>query len=128
MSETQAETVTLVVRHQVRPSHVPHYEVWLRRIIATASQCPGHLGVDVVRSRQPGVAPVHQHGGFAVQGVHIRLPLALPQRVEDETVHLVAGQRVDGRELVGRGLGLQGFFQAFPGVHHRRQQVAEGGQ
>ncbi|UZT80471.1 antibiotic biosynthesis monooxygenase [Ectopseudomonas chengduensis] len=56
MSETQAETVTLVVRHQVRPSHVPPYEAWLRRIIATASQCSGHLGVDVVRSRQPGVA------------------------------------------------------------------------
>lgn len=56
MSETQAETVTLVVRHQVRSNHVPRYEAWLRRIIATASQCPGHLGVDVVRSRQPGVA------------------------------------------------------------------------
>lgn len=52
MSETQSETVTLVVRHQVRPNHVPRYESWLRRIIATASQCPGHLGVDVVRSHQ----------------------------------------------------------------------------
>lgn len=52
MNETQSETVTLVVRHQVRPDHVPHYEAWLRRIIDTASQCPGHLGVDVVRSRQ----------------------------------------------------------------------------
>ncbi|WP_212631090.1 antibiotic biosynthesis monooxygenase [Pseudomonas sp. KB-10] len=56
MNQTQAETVTLVVRHQVRPSHVQLYEAWLRRIIATASQCPGHLGVDVVRSRQPCVA------------------------------------------------------------------------
>ncbi len=56
MSETQSETVTLVVRHQVRPSHVSRYEAWLRRIIATASQCPGHLGVDVVRSRQASVA------------------------------------------------------------------------
>jgi antibiotic biosynthesis monooxygenase (ABM) superfamily enzyme len=56
MSETQAETVTLVVRHQVRPSHVPHYEAWLRRIIATASQCAGHLGVDVVRSQQACLA------------------------------------------------------------------------
>lgn len=56
MSETQSETITLVVRHQVRPTHVPRYEAWLRRIIATASQCPGHLGVDVVRSRQACVA------------------------------------------------------------------------
>jgi antibiotic biosynthesis monooxygenase (ABM) superfamily enzyme len=56
MSETQQETVTLVVRHQVRPNHVPRYEAWLRRIIATASQCPGHLGVDVVRSRQASLA------------------------------------------------------------------------
>lgn len=56
MSETQSETVTLVVRHQVRANHVPRYESWLRRIIATASQCPGHLGVDVVRSHQARVA------------------------------------------------------------------------
>ncbi|WP_275547885.1 antibiotic biosynthesis monooxygenase [Pseudomonas sp. Marseille-Q0931] len=56
MREMQADTVTLVVRHQVRPNHVPHYEAWLRRVIAAASQCPGHLGVDVVRSRQPCVA------------------------------------------------------------------------
>jgi antibiotic biosynthesis monooxygenase (ABM) superfamily enzyme len=56
MSETQSETITLVVRHQVHPDHVPQYEAWLRRIIATASQCPGHLGVDVVRSRQASMA------------------------------------------------------------------------
>ncbi|MBL0950140.1 MAG: antibiotic biosynthesis monooxygenase [Pseudomonas sp.] len=56
MSEMQSETVTLVVRHQVRPSHVPPYEAWLRRIISVASECPGHLGVDVVRSSQPSVA------------------------------------------------------------------------
>jgi len=52
MSKAQLETVTLVVRHQVRTCRVPRYEAWLRRIIATASQCPGHLGVDVVRSHQ----------------------------------------------------------------------------
>lgn len=56
MSETQPEAVTLVVRHQVRPNHVPGYETWLRRIIATANQCPGHLGVDVIRSWRPDVA------------------------------------------------------------------------
>jgi antibiotic biosynthesis monooxygenase (ABM) superfamily enzyme len=52
MSEMQSETVTLVVRHQVRPNHVTRYEAWLRRIVSTAGQRPGHLGVDVVRSRQ----------------------------------------------------------------------------
>lgn len=56
MSETQSGTVTLVVRHQVRPGHVPAYEAWLRRIVDTASQCPGHLGVDVVRTSMAGVA------------------------------------------------------------------------
>jgi len=56
MSEMQPETVTLVVRHQVRRNHAPRYETWLRRIIATANQCPGHLGVDVMRSWLPDVA------------------------------------------------------------------------
>jgi antibiotic biosynthesis monooxygenase (ABM) superfamily enzyme len=50
MNETPQETVTLVVRHQVRANHVPRYEAWLRRVTSTASQCPGHLGVDVVRN------------------------------------------------------------------------------
>ncbi|VXB83058.1 conserved hypothetical protein [Pseudomonas sp. 8O] len=56
MSKAQPETVTLVVRHQVRTCRVPRYESWLRRIIATASQCPGHLGVDVVRSHQAKIS------------------------------------------------------------------------
>lgn len=51
MSEPQTESVTLVVRHQVSPRHVSDYEVWLKRVVTTASQYPGHLGVDVVRSR-----------------------------------------------------------------------------
>ncbi|MDT4877907.1 hypothetical protein FQZ97_1134610 [compost metagenome] len=37
------------------------------------------------------------------------------------------GQRVDGRELVQRGFGLQGLLQGFPGGHHLGQQVTEGG-
>lgn len=56
MSETQPEAATLVVRHQVRPNHVPSYETWLRRIIITANQCPGHLGVDVIRGWRTDVA------------------------------------------------------------------------
>lgn len=54
MNQTSADTVTLVVRHQVRQHHEQHYETWLRQIIDTASRCPGHLGVDVVRGRQAG--------------------------------------------------------------------------
>lgn len=54
MNQTSADTVTLVVRHQVRQHHEQHYETWLRQIIDTASRCPGHLGVDVVRGRQSG--------------------------------------------------------------------------
>lgn len=56
MRKTQSETVTLVVRHQVRPCRVPRYEAWLRRIITTASQYPGNLGVNVASSRQTSMA------------------------------------------------------------------------
>lgn len=56
MRNTQSETVTLVVCHQVRPCRVPRYEVWLRRLITNASQCPGHLGVNVASSRQGSMA------------------------------------------------------------------------
>lgn len=53
MSETQLETAALVVRHRVRSGSLRRYEAWLRRIIATASQCAGHLGADVIRSCRP---------------------------------------------------------------------------
>lgn len=51
-----AETVTLVVRHRVRPGHEQAYETWLRHIVAVASQRAGHLGVDVVRGTSGGLA------------------------------------------------------------------------
>ncbi|KAB0488778.1 hypothetical protein SAMN04490202_0047 [Pseudomonas reinekei] len=54
MNETSADTVTLVVRHQVSQQHEALYETWLRQIIETAGRCNGHLGVDVVRERQAG--------------------------------------------------------------------------
>lgn len=54
MNQTTADTVTLVVRHQVSQQHEERYETWLRQIIDTAGRCSGHLGVDVVRERQAG--------------------------------------------------------------------------
>jgi hypothetical protein len=45
-----------------------------------------------------GMVPVHQHRRLAVQRLGIDQPLATPERVEDEAVDLVAGQRI--------GLGL----------------------
>ncbi|MCJ0973610.1 antibiotic biosynthesis monooxygenase [Pseudomonas sp. PS1] len=50
-----AETVTLVVRHRVRRGQEQAYEEWLRRIVAIASQCAGHLGADVIRSTRDGL-------------------------------------------------------------------------
>lgn len=52
MNQTQADTVTLVVRHQVQQQNEQRYETWLRQIIDIASSCAGHLGVDVARERQ----------------------------------------------------------------------------
>ena len=49
MNQTQADTVTLVVRHQVQQQHEQRYETWLRQIIDIAGDYAGHLGV--VRSR-----------------------------------------------------------------------------
>jgi len=51
----EAEIVTLVVRHRVRPGQEHAYENWLKRIIAVASQSAGHLGVDVVRGTSGGL-------------------------------------------------------------------------
>ncbi|EZH76089.1 antibiotic biosynthesis monooxygenase [Ectopseudomonas composti] len=54
MDQTQDDTVTLVVRHQVQQQHQQRYEAWLRKIIDTAGQFSGHLGVDVARENQAG--------------------------------------------------------------------------
>ena len=50
------EVVTLVVKHRIKPGHEADYEAWLRRIVRIAGERPGHLGVDVVRTRQGGLA------------------------------------------------------------------------
>ena len=46
------EVVTLVVKHLIKQGHEADYEAWLRRIVRIAGGRPGHLGVDVVRSKQ----------------------------------------------------------------------------
>ncbi|WP_339532721.1 antibiotic biosynthesis monooxygenase [Pseudomonas mucidolens] len=53
---TPDEVVTLVVRHLVKPGLETDYEAWLRRIVRIAGERPGHLGVDVVRSKQGALA------------------------------------------------------------------------
>jgi hypothetical protein len=46
------EVVTLVVKHLVKRGLEADYEAWLRRTVRIAGERPGHLGVDVVRSKQ----------------------------------------------------------------------------
>ena len=50
------EVVTLVVKHLIKPGQEANYETWLRHIVRIAGARPGHLGVDVVRSKQNGLA------------------------------------------------------------------------
>ena len=50
------EVVTLVVKHLIKSGREADYEAWLRRIVRIAGERPGHLGVDVVRSKQNGLA------------------------------------------------------------------------
>lgn len=49
------EVVTLVVKHLVKRGLEADYEAWLRRTVRIAGERPGHLGVDVVRSKQGGL-------------------------------------------------------------------------
>ena len=50
-----SEVVTLVIKHRVRAGLEADYEAWLRRIVAIAGGYPGHLGVDVIRSKSAGL-------------------------------------------------------------------------
>ncbi|MGR6617147.1 antibiotic biosynthesis monooxygenase [Pseudomonas rhodesiae] len=50
------EVVTLVVKHRIKSGLEADYEAWLRRIVRIAGERPGHLGVDVVRGKQDGLA------------------------------------------------------------------------
>lgn len=50
------EVVTLLVKHRVKAGCEAEYEAWLRRTVHIASQWEGHLGVDVMRSKQGGLA------------------------------------------------------------------------
>ena len=49
------EVVTLIVKHRIKSGSEADYEAWLRRIVRIAGERPGHLGVDVVRSKQNGL-------------------------------------------------------------------------
>ena len=50
------EVVTLIVKHRIKSGSEANYEAWLRRIVRIAGERPGHLGVDVVRGKQDGLA------------------------------------------------------------------------
>jgi antibiotic biosynthesis monooxygenase (ABM) superfamily enzyme len=43
------ENATVVITHNVRPTHENDYENWLREIVPVASAQPGHLGAMVIR-------------------------------------------------------------------------------
>jgi antibiotic biosynthesis monooxygenase (ABM) superfamily enzyme len=45
----EAEPVTAIIQHEVRPDSVQRYERWLERIMPAAAAFPGHAGVRVVR-------------------------------------------------------------------------------
>ena len=51
MAQQLSDIVTLVVRHRVRTAQLKSYEAWLRRTMGVAEQFEGHLGVNVMRSR-----------------------------------------------------------------------------
>jgi antibiotic biosynthesis monooxygenase (ABM) superfamily enzyme len=48
------EVVTLIVKHRVKAGFEVPYEAWLRNIVSVAGREEGHLGVDVMRSKQGG--------------------------------------------------------------------------
>lgn len=50
-----SEVVTLVIKHRIRAGLEADYEAWLRRIVSIAGGYPGHLGVDVIRSKSGGL-------------------------------------------------------------------------
>ncbi|WP_192553213.1 antibiotic biosynthesis monooxygenase [Pseudomonas sp. IzPS59] len=50
------EIVTLIVKHRVKAGFEQPYEAWLRNIVSVAGREEGHLGVDVMRSKQGGLA------------------------------------------------------------------------
>lgn len=54
--ELTREVVTLLVRHRIRAGSEAAYEAWLRRTITTARGYPGHLGIDVMRGHEAGLA------------------------------------------------------------------------
>jgi antibiotic biosynthesis monooxygenase (ABM) superfamily enzyme len=46
---SNVESVTLVIKHWVRPNAIERYEKWLRVIAAKAAEYPGHQGVHFIR-------------------------------------------------------------------------------
>ena len=44
-----ADSATLLIQHRVLAGNVSRYETWLRKIVARATEYPGHQGVQIFR-------------------------------------------------------------------------------
>ena len=49
MMNSEEGPVTVSIARRIKPGKEGEYEEWVRRIIATASEFPGHMGVDVLK-------------------------------------------------------------------------------
>ena len=49
MSHSEEGPVTVCVARRIKPGKEDEYEQWVRRVIATASKFPGHMGVDILK-------------------------------------------------------------------------------
>jgi len=49
VTDPEAGPVTVSIARRIRPGMEAAYEHWVRRVIATASTFPGHMGVDVLK-------------------------------------------------------------------------------
>jgi antibiotic biosynthesis monooxygenase (ABM) superfamily enzyme len=53
MDDVQDGPVTVVIRHQVRPTKKAEFEVWMRGITRELTKFPGNLGFNVLRPVDP---------------------------------------------------------------------------
>ncbi|MCG7600814.1 antibiotic biosynthesis monooxygenase [Halomonas sp. McH1-25] len=91
MTQQASEIVTLVVRHRVKAGMNQQYETWLRRIVKTASQMSGHLGVNVIRSKSQGLPLFTSVLRFShVRHMQAWLDSAERQELVAEVEHLLA--------------------------------------
>ena len=104
------ETVTAVIRHNVKLDARGSYEDWLRRIIPVAASFPGHLGVNVIR-------PASGVTAYAVTLRFVSLPSAqrwLESSARKQLLDEASAFLVDA-ESIQTVAGLEFWFDAPPG-------------